>query len=293
MTDSMTRTSGNAREEIASASIRRPWSKSASLNLGLGLLFLYAALFAAAPWVAPYGPLDMDIPNRLQGPSGAHWLGTDQLGRDVLSRVLHAGRIDLFIGVTAVVPPYVIGVLLGLVAGYRGGWVQTLVMRGADIVMAFPYYVLVIALVFALGPGAKGIYVAIALVGWSSYARIMHGEVAGKRRAEYVLAAQAGGLSHARVMFVHLLPNAINQSIVFATSDIVVIILSVVALSFLGLGLPPPAPEWGAMISDARPFIQSHPYLMIAPGVAVAIAGLAFSLIGDGLAVLSQEARKS
>jgi peptide/nickel transport system permease protein len=257
----------------------RTWT----LWAGVGLLGLLVLVAIALPSFLP-DPIDQDIPNALSGPTGAHWLGTDHLGRDVLSRLLHSARLDLLVGVTAVIAPFVIGTFLGLVAGYAGGIVSTVIMRLADVMMAFPYYVLVIALVFVIGPGLGGIYAAVAIVVWSSYARIIHGEVLAVTQSDYVRAARAGGLGHARVMFRHVLPNSISQSIVYSTSDVVIIILGVVTLSFLGLGVTPPTPEWGAMISDARPFVQTHPLLLVAPGIAVMLTGLAFSLIGDGLA---------
>lgn len=263
-----------------------------SLVAGLVVLGVLLALAALGPLLTPYSPTDQVIADRLGSPSAEHWLGTDHLGRDVLTRLLHAARIDLRVGLTAVIAPFVIGTALGLVAGYRRGIVGALIMRAADVVMAFPYYVLVIALVFAIGPGTKGIYVAVAVVVWSSYARIVHGEVLAASRADYVLAARSGGLGDLRVMFRHVLPNSISQAIVYSTSDVVVIVLGVVTLSYLGLGVPPPTAEWGSMIFDARPFIQSRPLLMIAPGIAVVCTGLAFSLIGDGLArALRTEAR--
>lgn len=278
---------------VATSQVRsRAKSWPVSLKCGVGLLALLGLLAVLAPWLTPFGPNEQDIPNALQGPSGSHWLGTDHLGRDVLSRLLHAARIDIRVGLTAVIAPFTIGSLLGLVAGYRRGWIETLIMRAADVVMAFPYYVLVIALVFAFGPGTKGIYLAVAAVVWSSYARIVHGDVIAASRSDYVLAARAGGLRDIRVMIRHLLPNTIGQAVVYATSDIVVIILGVVTLSYLGLGVPAPTAEWGSMIFAGRPFLQSHPYLVIAPGMAVVVTGLALSLIGDGLArMLRREVR--
>lgn len=270
--------------------VRHRWPRS--LAAGVGLLVVLIALALFAPWLTPFGPNDQDIPNALRGPSADHWLGTDHLGRDVLTRLLHAARIDLRVGLTAVIAPFTIGTMLGLVAGYKRGWIEVLIMRAADVVMAFPYYVLVIALVFAFGPGTKGIYLAVAAVVWSSYARIVHGDVVAASRADYVLAARAGGLSDLRVMVRHLLPNTMGQAIVYATSDVVVIILGVVTLSYLGLGVPAPTAEWGSMIFAGRPFMQTHPYLVIVPGLAVVVTGLVFSLIGDGLArVLRREDR--
>lgn len=269
---------------IVTGASRRRWYKIPSLVGGLSLLGLLLLAAILAPWLTPFGPTQQFVGDVLAPPSRDHWLGTDHLGRDVFTRVLHAARIDLRVGLTAVIPPFVIGSTLGLVAGYFGGLVGSAIMRAADVVMAFPYYVLVIALVFVIGPGVGGIYLAVALVVWSSYARIVHGEVLSAKRSDYVLAARAAGLGHFRVMRRHVLPNTISQAVVYSTSDAVVIILGVVTLSFLGLGVPPPTPEWGSMISDARPFITASPHLVIAPGLAVVITGLSLSLIGDGLA---------
>jgi peptide/nickel transport system permease protein len=180
----------------------------------------------------------------------------------------------------------VLGTVLGSVAGYFGGWVDIIIMRLVDIVVAFPFFVLVIALVFVLGPGQKSIYVAITLVGWVSYARIIRGEILVAKRQEYVLAAQSGGLSSLRIMGRHLLPNVITQAIVYAMSDIVQDILAIVTLSYLGLGIQPPTPDWGTMISDGQNFLTTHWQLTTIPGLAVVITGLALSLIGDGLADL-------
>jgi peptide/nickel transport system permease protein len=206
------------------------------------------------------------------------------LGRDIWARMLYAGRLDLAVGVAAVVAPFVIGSVLGLVAGYRGGWVDAVIMRVLDVVVAFPFYVLVIAIVFALGAGLTSIFIAITVVGWVSYTRIIRGEVLVAKRLGYVQAARAAGLSTPRILFRHLTPNVISQALVYAMSDIVLTILAVVTLGYLGLGVQPPASEWGTMMQEGKPFLSIHPLLATAPGLAVVITGLALSLIGDGLA---------
>ena len=182
--------------------------------------------------------------------------------------------------------PFVLGTILGSVAGYFGGWVDIIIMRLVDIVVAFPFFVLIIALVFVLGPGERSIYIAITLVGWVSYARIIRGEILVAKRQEYVLAAQSGGLSNLRIMRRHLLPNVITQAIIYAMSDIVQDILAIVTLSYLGLGIQPPTPDWGTMISDGQNFLTTHWQLTTIPGLCVVVTGLALSLIGDGLADL-------
>lgn len=254
-----------------------------ALAVGGLLLGVIAAAGLLAPWLTPHDPLAQDLTATLQSPSATHPLGTDHLGRDVLARLLYATRIDLMIGVGAVIAPFVVGTLLGAIAGYVGGRVDLAISALIDMVMAFPYYVLIIALVFSLGPGIPSIFIAMALVAWVSYARIVRGEVISARTEEYVLAARALGYSHARILLRHILPNVITQPIVYAMSDIVVIIVGVVTLSWLGLGVPPPTPAWGDMIAAGQSYLTSQWQLSTIPGIAVVVVGFAFSLIGDGL----------
>ena len=215
-----------------------------------------------------------------------HLLGTDQEGRDTWARLLYGGQVDLRVAGLAVLFPFILGIIVGSLAGYFGGWVDAIIMRIIDIVVAFPFFVLVIALVFVLGTGEKSIYIAITAVGWVSYARITRGEIAVAKRQEYVLAAQSGGLSSLRIIIRHLLPNVITQSIVYAMSDIVQDILAIVTLSYLGLGIQPPTPDWGTMIAAGQNFLTTQWQLTTIPGLAVVITGVALSLIGDGLADL-------
>jgi peptide/nickel transport system permease protein len=190
------------------------------------------------------------------------------------------------VGFLAVLFPFCIGTFLGCLAGYYGGWLDAVVMRLVDVVVAFPFYVLIIAMVFALGPGVRSIYIAITLIGWVSYARIIRGEILVAKRQEYVLAAQAAGFSDARIVVRHILPNVITQAIVFAMSDIVLDILAIVTLGYLGLGVPPPTADWGSMIFDGQTFLTTNWWLSTIPGLAVVVTGLGLSLIGDGLADL-------
>ena len=182
--------------------------------------------------------------------------------------------------------PFCIGTAIGLVSGYFGGWIDTVTNWLVNIVVAFPFYVLIIALAFALGPGTRSIYIAITIVGWVSYARILRGEVIVAKRREYVLAARAGGLSTRRILVRHLLPNTITQAIVFAMSDICLDILAIVTLGYLGLGVQPPTPDWGRMIADGQTYLTTHWELSTIPGVAIVIAALGLSLLADGLADL-------
>jgi peptide/nickel transport system permease protein len=265
---------------------RANWYRQPALMAGLVIIAVILFLVIAAPLLARYNPDTQNLNATLEGISGQHWLGTDQEGRDTWARLLYGGRTDLRIAFIAVLFPFCLGTILGSLAGYFGGWVDTIIMRLVDIVVAFPFFVLVIALVFVLGPGERSIYVAITLVGWVSYARIVRGEILVAKRQEYVLAAQSGGLSSLRIIGRHLLPNVITQAIIYAMSDIVQDIVAIVTLSYLGLGIQPPAPDWGTMISDGQNFLTTHWQLTTIPGLAVVITGLGLSLIGDGLADL-------
>jgi peptide/nickel transport system permease protein len=265
---------------------RHTWYRQPALMGGLAIIGVILVLCIGAPLFTHYNPDTQNLNGILLGPSGQHWLGTDQVGRDTWTRLLYGGRTDLRIAFIAVLFPFVLGTILGSLAGYFGGWIDLLIMRLVDIVVAFPFFVLIIALVFVLGPGERSIYVAITLVGWVSYARIIRGEILVAKRQEYVLAAQSGGLSSLRIIGRHLLPNVITQAIIYAMSDIVQDILAIVTLSYLGLGIQPPAPDWGTMIADGQTFLTTHWQLTTIPGLAVVITGLGLSLIGDGLADL-------
>jgi peptide/nickel transport system permease protein len=265
---------------------RAHWYRQPALMTGLVLLAIILFMVIAAPLLTSYNPDTQNLNETLAGISSQHWLGTDQEGRDIFSRLLYGGRVDLQVAFLAVLFPFTLGTILGSVAGYFGGWVDLVIMRVVDIVVAFPFFVLVIALVFVLGPGQRSIYIAITLVSWVSYARIIRGEILVAKRQEYVLAAQSGGLSSLRIMGRHLLPNVITQAIIYAMSDIVQDILAIVTLSYLGLGIQPPTPDWGTMIADGQDFLTTHWQLTTIPGLAVVLTGLALSLIGDGLADL-------
>ncbi|MDE0232868.1 MAG: ABC transporter permease [bacterium] len=257
--------------------------RSYSLVIGAGLLGVIVVLAILAPWITPYDPLAHDLESILAPLSSDHLLGTDHLGRDVWTRLLYAARLDLLIGVGAVITPFVTGTLLGAVAGYYGGRIDLAVSAATDMLFAFPYYVLIIALVFSLGPGIPSIFIAMAVVAWVSYARIVRGEVLSARGQQYVMAAKTLGYSDLRIIVRHILPNVITQPVTYAMSDIVVIIVGVVTLSYLGLGVPPPTPDWGSMIASGQSYLTTQWQLSTIPGIAVVIVGLAFSLIGDGL----------
>jgi len=263
---------------------RRTWYRNPALMAGLIITGIVLIAAIIAPLITFYNPITQNLTDALQGPSAAHWLGTDQFGRDTWTRLVYGARLDLRIAFIAVLFPFTLGVVLGSIAGYFGGWADTIIMRVVDVVVAFPFYVLLIALVFVLGPGARSIYISITLVGWVSYARIVRGEILVAKRQEYVLAAQSAGLSNTRIMGRHLLPNVISQAIIYGMSDIVQDILAIVTLGYLGLGIPPPAAEWGSMINGGQNFLSTHWELTTFPGLAVILVGLGLSLIGDGLA---------
>jgi peptide/nickel transport system permease protein len=257
-----------------------------TLVAGAGILGILLGLAIFAPFLAGHSPIQQDPTQALLPPSGRNLLGTDQLGRDVWSRLIYGSRIDFEVGFLAVLLPFCIGSAIGLIAGYFGGWADTVAMRAVDITLAFPFFVLVIALVFVLGSGITSIYIAITVVGWVSYARIVRGQVLVAKRQEYVLAATALGYSRRRIILRHLFPNVITQAIVYAMSDIVFTIVAIVTLGYLGLGVSPPTPEWGSMINDGQVFLTTQWQLSTIPGIAVVITGLGLSLLGDGLADL-------
>jgi len=263
---------------------RATWYKNPALMAGLIITGIIVIAAIIAPLITFYNPIAQNLTDTLQGPSAAHWLGTDQFGRDTWTRLIYGARVDLRVAFVAVLFPFVLGTVLGAIAGYFGGWADLVIMRVVDVFVAFPFFVLLIALVFVLGAGTRSIYIAITIVGWVSYARIVRAEILVAKRQEYVLAAQSGGLSNTRIMGRHLMPNVISQAIIYGMSDIVQDILAIVTLSYLGLGIPPPTAEWGSMISDGQNFLSTHWELATIPGLAVVLVGLGLSLIGDGLA---------
>jgi peptide/nickel transport system permease protein len=265
---------------------RRRWYRTPSFVAGVAILGTIVLLALFAPVLARHDPVEQDLLNVLQGPSREHLLGTDDLGRDVFARLLYGARTDLRVAFLAVLFPFVLGTIVGLLAGYYGRWVDTLTNFLVNVVVAFPFYVLVIALVFALGSGTRNIYIAITLVGWVSYARIVRGEVLVAKRREYALAAKAAGLSNARIIARHLLPNVITQAIVFSMSEIVLGILAIVTLGYLGLGVQPPTVDWGRMIAEGQTYLTTNWQLATYPGIAVVVTALGLSLLADGLADL-------
>lgn len=245
-------------------------------------LVLLAALLA--PWIAPFDPYTGDLRGAyLLPPGGAHLLGTDSQGRDVLSRVLYGARISILVGVISQVVALALGVTLGLVAGYYGRWIDALIMRLADVTLAFPTLLLLIAVAAAIRPSLPITFVLIGVVGWAGMARLVRGQVLVLRSAEYVQASRALGARDRLILFRHLLPNVQAQVIVAATLGIAGAMMAEAALSFLGLGAQPPTPSWGAMVSDGRDLLRVAPWVSFAPGLAIGLAVLGFNLVGDGL----------
>jgi peptide/nickel transport system permease protein len=263
--------------------VRRRFGANTALLAGSVLFTTVCGFAIVGPVIVGTNPTEQDLTHILAAPSGAHLLGTDQLGRDVLVRLMAGTRVDLQIAVLAIVCPFTIGCLIGCLVGYFGGIWDTIVMRLIDIIVAFPFYVLIIALVFVLGSGARSIYIAITMVGWVAYARIVRGEVLVARNQEYVAAAQLSGFSDRRVIFRHILPNVISQAVIFAMSDVVLTMLAIVTLGYLGLGVTPPTPDLGGMILDGQVFLSTKWWLSTVPGAAVVLTGLSLSLIADGL----------
>lgn len=254
-----------------------------TLKIGVSIVGMIVLAGVFAPLIAPYDPYRLDFMSTLQPPSLAHPFGTDMIGRDVFSRVLYGIRIDMQIGFFTTYVPMIYGVAIGAAAGYFGGWFDTVVMRLLDIFMAFPFLVLIIVVLSILGPGVHNIYIAVFLVAWTMFARLARAEMLVERNKDYILAARTLGFGPGRIIFRHALPNIINSSIVFSMADFVLNILLVSGLSFLGLGVQPPLPEWGAMIAEGRDFIFQAWWISILPGVVLVITGAGLSLIGDGL----------
>lgn len=257
--------------------------RNRSLQIGGIMLALLLILGLAGPLFLPFDPTAVNFELALLPPGVEHLFGTDDLGRDVLSRVIAATSVDLQIAIMCVLIPFVTGTAIGLVSGYAGGIVDVVLMRLVDILWAFPFYVLVIAIVGSLGPSIGNMYLAFALVAWISFARIVRGEVLVLKRQEFVQAALLLGYSHIRILWRHILPNAITPAIVFMMSDVVLTILAVTALGFLGLGIQPPTPEWGVMIAEGRNFIFDGWWGSLFPGLAIVYTGVTFILLGDGL----------
>lgn len=262
-----------------------------SLKMGLVIILLWMLAAGFAPLLSPYDPNAIDPGKSLLRPGWLHLLGTDSVGRDLLSRVLHGARIDLAMAVAGVFGPFVLGTAIGLMAGYYGRWLDAVLMRIFEVTISFPYFVLVIAIVAILGPGLTSYIVSLTIVNWVTYARLVRSETLVLASADFVLAARVLGFSGRRIMLRHVLPNAIVSSSVFIMTDAVLTIVLGSSLGFLGLGVQPPAAEWGVMIAEGRTYLGTAWWISMFPGIALCSLALGFSLIADGLAqILNPEA---
>lgn len=252
------------------------------IGLTIATIIIIAAVFA--PFIATHDVTVQNLSMRFASPSAEHWFGTDSLGRDIFSRVVYGARISLQVGVTVVLVSGLIGIFIGAIAGFYGGWIDRFLSGYLfNVFLAFPGLLLAIALVAFLGAGLGKLILALCIIGWVGYARVMRGQVLKVREYDFVQAAKALGASNMRILFTHIMPNAIQPLIVQASLGMAGSVLSEASLSFLGLGIPPPAPSWGTMIEEARNYFATYPHTLFFPGVAIALTVLAFNFIGDGL----------
>ena len=262
------------------------WRKLAKRKIslvGLGIIIFYVFIALSAPWIAPHDPYNIQLDKSLTSPGSEFLFGTDDKGRDILSRVLYGSQLSLLVGVVAVTIGACIGVPVGLVAGYYGGWWDTVLMRIIDVLLAFPGMLLALAIVSALGPSLFNVMLAVGIFSIPTFARLVRGSTLAVKKLEYVDAIRALGAGDGRILFIHILPNVLSPIIVQGTLRLATAILTAAGLSFLGMGAQPPSAEWGAMLSSGRDFIFSAPYVAIFPGFAIAFLVIGFNLFGDGL----------
>jgi peptide/nickel transport system permease protein len=274
-------------EKEESASLwREGWrrfrkNKMALVGLGIVVFFILLAIFA--PLLAPYDFKEQNLAERLQPPSSKHLFGTDDFGRDIFSRVIYGARISLWVGFFSVLGSVIVGSLLGIIAGYYGRWIDGIISRLFDIMLAFPSILLAIGIVAVLGPSLQNALIAIAVINIPNFGRLIRSRVLSIKQEEYVMAAKAIGMSDMRILFHHILPNSMAPIIVQGTLAIATAIIEAAALGFLGLGAQPPNPEWGKMLADSKDFLTQAPWTMIFPGFAIMLTVLGFNLMGDGL----------
>lgn len=261
----------------------RSFRKNKLAVIGAFIVIFFVLLAIFAPLIAPEGINDQKLTKRLLAPSSEHWFGTDDFGRDIFSRVVYGARISLWVGFLAVIGSMVIGCFLGIVAGYYGKWVDTIISRFFDILLAFPSILLAIAVVAVLGPSLRNALIAIAIINIPNFGRLIRSRVLSVKQEEYIMAARAVGMKNSRILFHHVMPNSIAPIIVQGTLAIATAIIEAAALGFLGLGAEAPNPEWGKMLSDAKAFLIQAPWTMIFPGLAIMLTVLGFNLMGDGL----------
>jgi peptide/nickel transport system permease protein len=250
---------------------------------GAAMFVLMVGLILAAPWLGLADPVDADAPNRLASPSGDHPLGTDMLGRDEASRLLHGGRASVMMAITATAGISLLGIVVGVTSGMLGGLVDALLMRVVDVIQAVPTLMVALVAIGVLGPGADKLVIVFVFVGWPAYARVVRGSTLSLRERVFVDAARALGASKPRIIVCHIIPNLVGPITVLTTLDLGRILLGISALSFLGFGVQPPEPEWGRMLADARTYFFLAPHLLIYPGAAISLLVLAVNLCGDGL----------
>lgn len=265
---------------------QRTWRRFSSHKgalFGIVIVITLVVIALTAQWLAPYNPNEVNLLNRGAGPSREHWFGNDDIGRDILSRIMYGTRVALMVGIISTTIAVTIGVIVGAMAGYFGGWVDFVLSRLIDTLMAFPILALLLTLSALLGPSLRNVIIIVGVTFWASYARVIRAEVLSLRERDYVLAARASGASDKRIILQHIVPNAIGPVIILASLAIGGVIIFESALSFLGMGISRPTPSWGTMLSDGRDHIRNYPHIAIAPGLAIATTVLAFNLIGDGL----------
>lgn len=278
------------RSQEQAYTIRSPWkmmtrrfqkNKRAMIGLWMVVIFILVALFGR--WIAPYDPIEQNMQVMLESPSWSHPFGTDEFGRDIFSRIIYGAQISLMIGVVGVLISIIFGVAFGTIAGYFGGRIDSLIMRVIDIMMAFPSFLLALAIVSVLGPGLINVMFAIGIFSIPAFARIARGAVISVKSKEFIEAAKSMGATNAHIIFKHVIPNSIAPIIVLSTMRIATGILTAAGLSFLGMGAQPPTPEWGAMLSTGREYLRTAPHVSTIPGLAIMFMVLAFNMLGDGL----------
>ncbi|AJQ96488.1 ABC transporter permease [Gynuella sunshinyii] len=283
MTRTMTLYSGKWHPRCLFDRLSRGLSGQTTLKIGLAIVLTWLLVALLAPWISPYDPMFQDLAARLAPVSLAHPLGTDNFGRDILARIIWGARVDLLICVLGVLFPFLAGTIIGALSGYAGGWLDAVVMRVIDVILAFPFLVLMLAIITIVGPGLTGFFIAMTLVGWVSYARLVRSRVLILKQSDFILAAQSLGFSRSRILFRHLLPNVIADALVFSMSDAVLVLLNGAAISYLGLGVQPPLAEWGVMVTEGQGFITTAWWITAFPGLAIVLLAMGFSFIADGL----------
>jgi peptide/nickel transport system permease protein len=261
----------------------RNFKKNKAAVVGAVIVVFFIILAAIGPYISPYGMNDQALSDRLLSPSSKHWFGTDDLGRDIFSRILYGARLSLIVGFSSVILSVIAGSFLGIIAGFYGRWVDTVISRFFDIMLAFPSILLAIAVVSILGPSLQNALIAIAIINVPTFGRLIRSRVLMIKEEEYILAAKAIGMKNSRILWKHILPNSMTPVIVQGTLAIATAIIEAAALGFLGLGAQAPQAEWGKMLSDARIFFINAPWAMIFPGVAIMLTVIGFNLMGDGL----------